>query len=150
MKKVTPKEKIPEALSAIADERIIISDNSAEVYSSDNKKKYIIDWNGNTYSSNDNATFWQGYAGYPIISVLIIQGKIKYDDSINDYFKNINWKELNTKYKNDYIKAVEYIYEGLRKDNIDIDYIEKEVNSIYKQLNELDINIKRSKIFPPK
>lgn len=150
MKKTTPREKIHEALSAVADERVIMSDNSAEVYSSDKNKKYVVDWNDNTYSSNDNATFWQGYAGYPIIAILIIQGKIKYDDNINKYFKNINWKQLNKQYKNDYSKAVEYIYEELKKDNVDVNSIEKEIDSIYKQLEELDISIKRSKLFPPK
>lgn len=71
MNKLPPIEKIPEAYSAIADHRIEMSENSAVVDSSDKTKRYTVTWNDDLYTSNDNASIWQGYAGYPMIAVLI-------------------------------------------------------------------------------
>jgi hypothetical protein len=150
--KMSPREKIHEALSAIIDNRIIIDDknNKAVVYSSNRLKEYVVEWNDNIYSSNDNATFWQGYPGYPVIAILLIQDKINYDKDILKYFKGINWKELNTKFNNDYSKVVEFIYNDLKDKSINIDYIDKEIDDIYQSLENLNIVIKRSKVFPPK
>lgn len=143
-----PREKIHEALSAIADNRITMYDTYAEVSSSDNSKKYIVEWNDNAYSSNDNATYWQGYPGYPVIAILLLQRKIKYDDSIVDYFKGIEWKKLNKKFKNDYSKSIESVYEELKNNNVNIDHIEEVISNIYNELKELDIRIKKG-IYPP-
>ena len=74
--KVPPIEKIHEAYSAIADERVALKENEAEVKSSDLSKKYLVTWKDDTYSSNDNASYWQGYIGYPVIAVLMLQGKL--------------------------------------------------------------------------
>lgn len=56
--KMPPREKIHEALSAVADNRVTINGNQAEVISSDHTKKYLVTWDNNVYSANDNATFW--------------------------------------------------------------------------------------------
>ena len=76
--KMPPREKIHEALTAIVDNRISIDseNNKAEIFSSDRSKKYIVEWHDNEYSSNDNATYWQGYPGYPVIAVLLLQKKL--------------------------------------------------------------------------
>jgi hypothetical protein len=150
MLKMPPREKIHEVLSAIADKRIIINDNKAIVISSSGDKKYTVQWQENIYSSNDNATFWQGYAGYPVIAVILLQNKIAYDQKILVHFKNIKWNHLNKNFNNDYAKSVESIYYELREKGIDISYIDEQINNIYASLNDLDIIIKRSKIFPPK
>ena len=75
MEKLPPIEKIYEAYSAIADCRIRISTNSAEILSSDNRKSYYVQWDGDTYKSNDSATYWNGNAGYPILAILMIKDK---------------------------------------------------------------------------
>lgn len=139
-----PIEKIYEAMSAIADARVKLSANSALVSSSDNQKEYTIVWNGDYYSSNDNASYWQGYMGYPLIAVLMIQGKINYDPAVPPYFKNINWKALNTEYKNKYDKAVSSVLERLKSEGADIALIKNEVQRIYEQIKLLDIKRKRS------
>ena len=59
--KIPPIEKIHEAYSAIVDERIKMSENEAIVMSSDLSKNYLVTWEENTYKSNDNASYWQGY-----------------------------------------------------------------------------------------
>ena len=48
-----------------------------EVVSSDGTKKYRVEISadGREISSNDNASYWQGYLGYPAIAVLMARGK---------------------------------------------------------------------------
>lgn len=76
MLKLPPIEKIPEAYSAIADNRVVMSEHSALVDSSDYTKRYTVTWDEDVYTANDNASIWQGYAGYPMIAVLMLQGKL--------------------------------------------------------------------------
>lgn len=47
MKKLPPIEKIHEAYSAIADDRVKMLENKAEVESSDYQKKYLVTWENN-------------------------------------------------------------------------------------------------------
>lgn len=137
--KMPPKAKIYEAFSAIADKRITISNNEATIKSSDFKKTYQIKWQNNKISSTDNATFWQGYPGYPIIAVWLTLKIIDYDKTIINYFKNINWHELNNKYKKDYNKAVEEVLANIDKKA----EIIKEVDNIYAQISRLNFEIVR-------
>ena len=150
MTKLPPVEKIYEAYSALSDSRVIMEENSAKVFSSDKSKEYTVTWNENIYSSNDNASYWQGYAGYPIIAVLMLQKKLLFDDSFTDFFKNINWKELNAKYKGKYSKAVDEIMEGLKNSGVDTDKIYRKTEEIFEELKNLDIKCKRSSLRPPK
>ena len=145
-----PIEKIHEAFSAVVDGRINLNEGFAKVSSSDYKKEYTIEWNENEYSSNDNASYFQGYIGYPVIAVLMLQGKINYNQEIANHFKGINWKELNTKHKNKYAIVVANILENLANGGIDVNEINEEVDRIYDQIKNIDISYKRSKYFPPK
>ena len=140
---VPPIEKIHEAYSAIADDRIVLRDTEADVSSSDFTKKYLVKWDNETYSSNDNASYWKGYLGYPMIAVLMLQGKLSYDKEIADHFKGINWKKLNTEHKNDYSKAVKQIMDGLERSGVDCDQINHEIDKVYKEIEQLAINTKR-------
>ena len=150
MKKLPPVEKIYEAYSAISDKRVVMEENSAKVFSSDKSKEYTVTWNDDIYSSNDNASYWQGYAGYPMIAVLMLQNRISSDSSVTEFFKNINWKELNAKYKCKYSKAVDEIMEGLKNSGVDTDKIYEETDKIFEELKNLDIQCKRSSLRPPK
>lgn len=137
--KMPPKAKIYEAFSAIADNRIAIKENEATVKSSDLKKEYQIKWQDNKISSTDNATFWQGYPGYPVIAIWLETGIIDYNKDITNGFKNINWHELNNKYKRNYDKAVQEVLDSLpNKDDII-----KEVDNIYTKLESLNYEIVR-------
>ena len=147
---IPPIEKIYEAFSAIADGRVKMVDDHALVSSSDYRKEYTVNWQDNTYSSNDNASYFQGYTGYPVIAVLMLQKKIDYSVMVAEYFKGINWKVLNTQYKNQYAKAVRVILDDLSSKGIDVQEIESEVNGIYEQIKTLDIIYKRSKLYPSK
>ena len=147
MEKLAPIEKIYEAFSAIADGRVTLKEDHGEVFSSDRKKCYTVSFDGDVYSSNDNSTYWQGYAGYPIIAVLFLQGRLPFKKDTADLFKNVNWNCLNKEYKRDYHAAVLHVMEerGLDKDNI-----EEETKKIYESLKDLDIVIRRGKLRPPK
>ncbi len=146
MDKLPPIQKIPEAYSAIADNRVVISENSALVDSSDHSKRYTVTWDGDLYTSNDNASIWQGYAGYPMIAVLMLQGKLPFNKSIASHFSGINWKELNTKHKNKYDKAVAEILGLLKDKGVDTEMINEEINKVYENIRTLEISNKRSSI----
>lgn len=141
--KMPPKEKIYEAFSTIADNRIELNNQEAIVKSSNNQKEYKISWNDSQISSNDNATFWHSFPGYPIIAVWLKNKTIHYDESVVTYFKNINWHELNKKNKNDYKKGVNDILNKLVEKNIDTEYIEEQVDLIYEQINSMSYEIVR-------
>lgn len=148
--KLPPIEKIHEAYSAIADGRVVLKDTEAEVSSSDLAKKYLVTWKEEVYSSNDNASYWQGYLGYPIIAVLMLQGKLSLDREIAGYFKGIHWKQLNTEYKNNFSAAVAQIMTKLEADGVDCGKINTEIHKVYQEIEQLTITTKRSSIRPPK
>jgi hypothetical protein len=77
--------------------------------------------------------------------VLILQGKLKLDRSAAELFKDINWKTLNEKYKSKYDKAVHEVLDNLKAKGNDTDAIIKGVDEVYRQLESLDISIKRMK-----
>lgn len=148
--KLPPIEKIHEAYSAVADGRITLRDTEADVLSSDYAKKYIVKWEGETYSSNDNASYWKGYLGYPIIAVLMLQGKLSLDREIARNFSGINWKKLNTEHKNKFSEAVKQIMDGFKMSGVDCGRIDDEINKVYKEMEQLTISTKRSSLRPPK
>ena len=148
MKKLPPIEKIYEAYSAIADGRVSMHEHFAEVTSSDRTKDYIVTFSNSTYSSNDNGSYWQSYAGYPILAVLMLQGRLSYDPQTASLFKNINWKKLNTQFKNKYADAVKEIFRDLRNRGIDTDGIIRQVQASYNELKKLDISLKKSSTKP--
>ena len=149
MEKVGPIEKIYEAFSALADGRVEFSDglNEAHVLSSNRQKSYTVVWEENVYSSNDNATYWQAYPGYPLIAVLIRQGRVKADEKVFPYFKDIDWHELNTRFKRDYAKAFDQV---MKERGYDTQALKKAADEVYEQLKEFDITIRRGKNRPPK
>ena len=111
MRKLPPPEKAAEAYSAIADGRVTLfaAEERAEVISSDGEKKYAVAWRGNVYTSTDNATRWQGYAGYPVLAVLMLQGRLPLDREVAALFSGINWTELNRKHRRDYAAALDAV-----------------------------------------
>ena len=109
MDKLPPREKVAEAYTAIIDRRVYINTDSAKVKSSELNKEYLIKWKDNVYYSNDNSSYWQGYLGYPVIAVLMLQNKLSLNREIALYFKGVEWNKLNKENKRDYKKVVELI-----------------------------------------
>jgi hypothetical protein len=108
--KMPPLVKVYEALGALGDGRVRIeSDSRALVGSSDASKTYEVETKDGAreVSSNDNASYWQGYLGYPGIAVLIERGAIhRPPDKVIDALAGIPWKEINTRFRNDYAKTI--------------------------------------------
>lgn len=143
MKKLPPVEKIYEAWSAVADGRVVMKADGAVVASSNRAKEYAVSWDGKTYSSTDNATLWQGYAGYPVIAVLMLQGLLPLDTAMTALFTGVNWTEANAAAKRDYARAVETVFAQLGLDQEQQDAIRAEALKTHTTLMSLDIDIRR-------
>jgi hypothetical protein len=143
MKKMPPIAKIYEAFSVIADNRIKVDENRAIITSSNQKKEYTVTWNETEISSNDNATFWLNYPGYPILAVWLKTNKISYQQEVIKYFKKINWHEINKKNKRNYEKGINDVLNQLAEQNVDTETIEQEVDRIYKEIENLNYEIVR-------
>lgn len=140
--KMPPREKIPEAYSAIVDGRVEMHENYALVESSDHDKTYLVSWQDDTFNYNDNATYWQGYPGYPVIAVLFLMGKLPYNEDVARYFKGVNWHVLNKKKKRDYSAALDEVL----KDVEHREGIDQEIEKVYKHLSLLDLTLTRKKL----
>jgi hypothetical protein len=117
--KMPPPIKVYEALGAIGDGRVraargprgAAGDGGAshawEVVSSDGGKTYRVEISADEreISSNDNASYWQGYLGYPAIAVLIERGTLSASAGATRALAGIPWKELNRRFKNDYART---------------------------------------------
>lgn len=140
--KQPPIAKVYEALGAIADNRLKeVGPRAMSVASSSGDKFYQVEW-GEDFdwvSSNDNASYWQGYIGYPIIAVLLKAGKLTYNSSVAAELKGIAWKELNTKFKNDYSLAIAEILRCLNAKGIDDESISRECERILAELKLLSL-----------
>lgn len=139
-RKIPKAAKVYEAYSAIADKRITMYQGWAEVISSDLSKKYEIVWDQDTYASSDNASYWQKTLGYPVLAVLMLQGRISYDAKIADQFKGIRWKQINKEYKNDYDKAAEAVLSKMTNAVI----VKQSAQDVLNQCEQLDLKYKRT------
>lgn len=110
-----PPIKVYEALGAVADKRIKIFNDEIRVYSSSGNKFYIVRYEPETNSiiTNDNGSYWKGYLGYPAISYLLNINALEYKPELAKFFQNIAWKNINTKYKNDFTKTTSYIFDQI-------------------------------------
>ena len=140
--KMPPKAKIYEALSAVADKRVtIIGPTSAQVQSSSHDKIYNVEWSEDIreITSNDNASHWQGYIGYPIIAVLLKIGKLSFNIHIAELLAGVPWKIINNKFKRDYDKAINHVLDQIEEKGRNRTEIVQEVEKIYEQLGSLGL-----------
>lgn len=136
--------KIYEALSAIADDRITLDleQNKAKVYSTSGNKYYTVEYNREQLSimSDDNSAYYTDTLSYPMIAMLMLLGEIAYDSNLLPYLKDIKWKDLNQKYKNDYDKSTNEVLQRLKSQGIDTDWIKSEIEKIYKSVIALKLS----------
>ncbi len=146
-----PKIKVHEALGCIADGRIELDGNEAKVYSSSRGKFYTVryDPDKNAIMANDNGSYWVGYLGYPSIAFLMVRGVIHYGQKFAEALKEIKWKDINTKFKNDFVKTEKYILDIVKKRGMSGDKLNKEIDYIYEQLRKLNIEILGERTIPP-
>jgi hypothetical protein len=110
--KMPPLAKIYEALGAVGDRRVqLVDSRHASVKSSDGSRTYQVELSedGREISSNDNASYWQGYLGYPAIAVMIARGLFHPPADVVEALSGVPWKELNTHFRNDYDRTLEEV-----------------------------------------
>lgn len=147
---IPPKIKIYEALGCIGDKRIEIANNEGKVFSSSKGKFYSITYDGkDAIMCNDNASYWVGYLSYPAIAFLMMKGKIRFNNKFAEELKDISWKDINVKFKNDYNKTEEYILSIVKKRGFDSSELGIEIENIFEQIKKLDLNLFGKKIRPP-
>ena len=147
--KQPPIAKIYEALGTIADGRIEVSRNEAKVYSSSGNKFYNVKYSSdkNAIIANDNASYWRGYLGYPSIAFLIKTGVLELRPEMANLLKGVRWKEINTKFKNDFAKALDYIESSLDpKDRANLDEYAEVLD---KAISKLNLDVLSPKTKPP-
>jgi hypothetical protein len=137
-----PIAKVYEALTAVADGRVTLTgETSAHVVSSGGDKTYTVKWSadGGEITSNDNATRWQGYLGYPIIAVLLLIGRLSFDPAVAQRLAGVPWHDLNAQYKRNYDAAVGHVLQGLHQRGIDADAMRVEAVRIHGALARLGL-----------
>lgn len=151
--KLPPKAKIYEALSAVADNRVKIGEgNSATVVSSAGDKAYVVRWSPELtrVSSNDNASFYQGYMGYPILAVLMLIGKLRFSQEVASHLAGINWNQINKKFRRNYDAAIDSVLAEIEANGVARSVIDSEVNQIWKQLEGMSFDRLPGRLVPPK
>jgi hypothetical protein len=151
--KMPPKAKIYEALSAIADGRVRLKENQkAEVVSSGGTKTYLVEWSEDVkgITSNDNASYWQGYMGYPILAVLMLLGRLDFKKPVAELLARIPWKQINKQFRNDYDKAIDSVLGQFEAKGIPRKTIVSEVDRITAQVERLELEKLPRRGRPPK
>ena len=141
--------KIYEALGAVADDRVLVSGNSAKIYSSSRNKFYDVNYDPDSgqIMSNDNSSYWKGELGYPSIAFLMKVGVIAYDADIANILKGVPWKDINQKFKNNFEKALEFILST--KTQQERDNLKILCEKIDDEIKKLNLGLLGNKITPP-
>jgi hypothetical protein len=137
--KMPPLIKVYEALGAVGDDRVrLLDERRAAVVSSEGDKTYAVEIEDNAVSSNDNASYWQGYLGYPAIAVLIARGPLAAPAEASRMLANIPWKEINRRYRNDYARTIAEVDEILRRRDADPALIKRMCEEVLTALAALE------------
>lgn len=134
-----PIVKVFEAMGAIGDGRVRLeSANRATVTSSEGDKSYEVEVSddGRTISSNDNASYWQGYLGYPAIAVLLARGMYRPPANAIDALAGIPWKKINRRFHNDYEKTIAEVLKTVQERGHDPEAVRIEAESVMQALEK--------------
>ena len=137
-----PRIKFLEALGTIADRRItLLNQNEALVKSSEGDRIYkvYLDTENEIADSDDNGTKYRNYIGYPIIAMLIKQGKLPYDEELAEALKGIKWRTINEKYKS-YRKVEQVIKQQLKEKGIPPERIDNYIKQTQNQLTKYKLH----------
>ncbi len=134
-----PIVKAYEAMGAMGDGRVrMAGGNRATVVSSQGDKAYEVEISedGRTVTSNDNASYWQGYLGYPAIAALIGRGMYRPPANVIDALADIPWKEINRRYRNNYAKTVAEVLKIVEERGHDPEAVRIEAEAVLQALQE--------------
>jgi hypothetical protein len=135
--KTPPVMKVYEALGTLADGRIRVIGNEAEVDSSRKNKTYKVIYDPilNTIVASDSGTFWQRYVSYPSIALLLEKGVISYDKVVTKELEGFVWKDIADKYKHDYMAMEKDILSKVKEPK----KVQAECQRILKEVTELKL-----------
>ena len=133
----------------MADGRIEVKGNTAKVYSSSGNKFYDVTYDAEAKAimTNDNGSYWKGYLGYPAVTYLLKIGVLEYKEDLANLLKEIKWKDINQKFKNDFDKTLAHIEESL--DETQRETLSEYTRDIEKKILELDLDLFGPKQEPP-
>lgn len=147
--KMPPPEKIYEAWSALASGRLAshtepdAPTGEATILSSGRDKEYRVTWQGNCLYSNDPASWWQSYPGYPVLAVLMYRNQLPYDEKIASLFADVLWEKINREAKRDYALALERVFEKLQLNSEEAEAASKLAESTFSRLAALPLELRR-------
>ncbi len=151
VEKLPPAEKVYEAWTAVEDGHARLGDDGATctVVSSDGARRYTVRRETGAdgrevYRSNDNATYWQGYAGYPVIAMLMLEGRVPLDLTVAGWFAGVDWHAVNAAHKGDHAAAVAAVEagRGLKKERVT--HARQDAEKVLDALAALDIEVGRN------
>lgn len=144
--KIPPPIKIYEAFGAIGDGRVraLEAQDGAsrwEVVSSDGTKAYMVELSsdGREISSNDNASYWQGYLGYPGIAALLACGRLTVSAASSRALSGIPWRKINRHFKNDYERTLDEVARVIEERGGEVRAVRTEVHGILEALERLGL-----------
>lgn len=140
--RLPPRAKVFEAFSAVADGRVrLTGPGTATVRSSAGDKTYEVAWeeDGHTIGANDNASYWQGYLGYPALAVLLERGVLRAGGDVVRALAGVPWHDLDKRFRRDYDAAVAHVLAGLPDGAPDAAAIERAVDDVLQQLAALGL-----------
>ncbi|AEB95353.1 MAG: hypothetical protein QXR57_04385 [Metallosphaera sp.] len=137
--KSPPRIKVLEALGSIADGRVRKANDHYLVASSEGDREYTVRVNGNNVSCDDNGTRYRNYVGYPIIAVLMIEGRLPFDQELANSLRGIPWRKLNEEMKS-YSKVEELVLKRAEERGISRARIEEFVNKVMEDVRRLRLN----------
>lgn len=146
---IPPLIKIYEALGAVANERVHVKGDTAKVYSSSGNKYYDVTYDAKqgAIMTNDNGSYWKGYLGYPAIALLLKKEILEYKGEVSQLFAGILWKDLNTKFKNDFEKTIGHIFNSFEES--EQKQIETYAKELLASISNLDLKHLGKKQKPP-
>lgn len=95
---------------------------------------------------NDNGSYWVGYLGYPAIAFLMLTRRIKYEERFSEELKNIAWKDINVKFKNDFEKTESFVLDLIVKRGFSAEELISEVERIHSQIKLLNLDLLGKKL----
>jgi hypothetical protein len=128
-----------EAIGALGDRRAQLEHEwHASVVSSDHSKSYQVEISadGREVSSNDNASYWQGYLGYPAIAVMLKRGLCPIRAEAISPLSGIPWNELNRRFRNEYSRTIGEVMRRAKERGFDSKMITAETEAVLSQLRE--------------
>ncbi len=136
--KLPPRIKVLEALGAIADGRVKKVGDHYEVVSSEGDRVYVVTVEGNKASSTDNGTTYRNYVGYPIIAVLMLEGRLPFNERVSKALKGIDWRKLNEQYKS-YAKVEELVKKIAEERGVKREELDSTVEVVLNELSRIPL-----------